>query len=253
MLVIVVLALAAPLLTPYDPLESDVTARLVGPSSEHLLGTDVLGRDVFSRLFMGARTSLASIVIAVAVAAAFAIPWGLLAGYLGGIWDEVLMRLADGFIAFPGLVLALAIAGVVGPSLGTTMATVGFVFAPTAARLLRTAVLPLPNADYVLVSRSVGTSASRAALRHILPNAMAPLVVQLCALGSLALLIEASMSFLGLGVQPPAPSWGADLSLAYQQFTSAPLLTVAPGLLITLLAFLLTQIGAGLRVLLRTE
>ncbi len=252
-LVVVALAVFAPLIAPYDPIRTSVMERLQGPSVAHWLGTDALGRDVLSRVLVGTRMSLLGVCVALVVAFVVAVPWGLLAGYFGKLTDEVLMRTADAFIAFPALVLALAITAVLGPSLLTAMAAVGFVFAPTAARLLRTAVLPLPDSDFVLVSRSVGTSATRAALRHILPNSMSPMLVEIAALGSLALVIEASLSFLGLGIQPPAPSLGGDLALAYNHFSSQPLLTIAPGLVVSLVAFLIAQVSATMRILLRIE
>jgi len=250
---IVAAAALAPFVAPYDPLKNAVAIRLQGPSALHWLGTDATGRDVLSRLIWGGRESVRGVVITVTVAGALSIPWGLAAGYLGRFWDEALMRLTDAMLAFPGLILALAIGGVLGPSLNNAMIAMGIVYAPSCARLLRSAVLPIRSADFVLVARSLGTGSSRTAFRHVLPNAMAPLLVQLCSISSLALLAEGALSFLGLGTQPPTPSWGADLAGAYRHFSSAPLLTIAPGLTITCFALLLGELGNGLREWLRTE
>ncbi|MGE0798273.1 MAG: ABC transporter permease [Lautropia sp.] len=250
--VLLLAALCAPWVAPHDPLANAVVRRLQGPSAAHWLGTDATGRDVLSRLIWGARESIRGVAIAVAVAAALSIPWGLAAGYLGRFWDEALMRLTDAMLSFPGLILALAIGGVLGPSLTNAMIAMGIVYAPSCARLLRGAVLPLRQADFVLVARSLGASPLTVAVRHVLPNAMAPLLVQLCSIASLALLAEGALSFLGLGTQPPTPSWGSDLAKAYLHFSSAPLLTIAPGLTIAAFAFLLSQLGNGMREWLRT-
>jgi peptide/nickel transport system permease protein len=251
--VIILITLFAPWIAPYDPLANSVRERLQGPSMAHWLGTDATGRDVLSRLIFGARQSMLGTLICVSVAGGLAIPWGLAAGYLGRFWDEALMRLTDAMLAFPGLILALAIGGVLGPSLINAMIAMGIVYAPSCARLLRSAVLPLRNADFVLVARSLGASGMRTAFRHVLPNAMAPFLVQLCAVASLALLAEGALSFLGLGTQAPTPSWGSDLAKAYLNFRAAPLMTIAPGLTIACFSFLLAQLGNGVREWLGTE
>ncbi|ALJ21905.1 ABC transporter permease [Microbacterium sp. No. 7] len=250
---VVVLFVIAPLVAPMDPLAQDVAARLQGPSVEHWLGTDALGRDVFSRLLLGGTSALIGVAIAMATMMIIGIPWGLAAGYLGGTADEILMRIADAFISLPGIVLAIAITGVVGPSLENSMIAVGVVIAPTIARILRSTVLPLRRSDFVLVARSLGVSAPRVALRHVLPNSMGPVVVQICSLAALCLVVQAGLAFIGLGVQPPDPSWGGDLANAYRRFTSSPLATIAPGLTITLCALLLNVVGDGLRQRLRIE
>ncbi|MCO5089507.1 ABC transporter permease [Bosea sp. (in: a-proteobacteria)] len=250
---IILAAIFAPWIAPYDPLANAVRERLQGPSMAHWLGTDATGRDVLSRLIFGARESIRGVLIAICVAGGLALPWGLAAGYLGRFWDEVLMRLADAMLAFPGLILALAIGGVLGPSLTNAMIAMGIVYAPSCARLLRSAVLPLRRADFVLVARTLGASATQTAIRHVLPNAMAPFLVQLCSVASLALLAEGALSFLGLGAQAPTPSWGSDLAKAYLNFRSAPLLTIAPGITIACFSFLLAQVGNGVREWLRTE
>ncbi|WFE40958.1 ABC transporter permease [Micromonospora sp. WMMD998] len=250
-LLVLLAGLFAHWLAPYDPLAIDPANPYAGPSGAHWLGTDANGRDVLSRLMHGSAASFRGIAITVGVAGVVGSLWGLVAGYLGGPVDEILMRLADAVISFPGIVLAIAITGALGPSLVTAMLSVGVVFAPVVARLLRAQVLALRQAEFVLVARSLGVSGWRIAVRHVLPNAMGPVVVQLCGLASTALIIEAALGFLGLGVQPPAPSWGPDLARAYADFYVTPLLTVAPGLLITVTAFAISQFGDGLRDRLR--
>lgn len=243
--------LLAPWLAPHNPLTLDLDHTFAGPSWDHLLGTDANGRDVLSRLMYGARSSFLGIAITVSVAGLLGSLWGLLAGYIGGAVDEVLMRLADAVLSFPGIVLAIAITGAMGPSLFSAMLSVGIVFSPIIARLLRTQVMLLRHSEFVLVSKCLGVHPARVALRHVVPNAINPVVVQLCSLASVALIIEAALGFLGLGVQPPKPSWGPDLSRAYAEFFSEPMLTVAPGLAITITAFAISQFGDGLRDRLR--
>ncbi|MFT3852990.1 MAG: ABC transporter permease [Ilumatobacteraceae bacterium] len=252
-LLILVLGLLAPVIARSSPLEINAKARLQGPSWSHWLGTDHVGRDVLTRLIFGARTAFLGLVITIAVTMVIGVPWGFLAGYLGGVFDTVLMRAADAMLSFPGLVLAIAITGALGPSLVNAMVALGVVFSPSIARLLRSAILPLRGAPFVLVARSLGVSRARIAVRHVVPNAFAPAFVQLCAIASLAIVIEASLSFLGLGVQPPQPSWGRDLADAYKYFASAPFATIAPGGVVTASAFCMTRIGDGLRQLIGTE
>lgn len=246
-LLILLAGLLAPWLAPHSPLGLNTDRTFEGPSGDFWLGTDANGRDVLSRLMYGARSSFSGIAITVLVAGVLGSVWGLVAGYVGGFVDEVLMRLADAVISFPGIVLAIAITGALGPSLFSAMFSVGIVFAPVIARLLRTQVIILRHAEFVLIARTFGVKGARVALRHVLPNAMGPVVVQLCSLASVALIIEAALGFLGLGVQPPTPSWGPDLARAYSDFFANPLLTVAPGVTITITAFAISQFGDGLR------
>lgn len=250
-LLILLAGVLAPWIAPHDPLALHLDNTFAPPSSDHLFGTDANGRDVLSRLMYGARSSFLGIAITVGVAGVLGSLWGLAAGYVGGIVDEVLMRLADAVLSFPGIVLAIAITGAMGPSLFSAMLSVGIVFSPMIARLLRTQVMLLRHSEFVLVSKSLGVRPARVAMRHVVPNAINPVVVQLCSLASVALIIEAALGFLGLGVQPPKPSWGPDLSRAYAEFFSEPMLTVAPGLAITITAFAISQFGDGLRDRLR--
>lgn len=245
--VVVLVGVFAPVLSPFDPLAQALDHRLEGISAAHWFGTDVDGRDVLSRLVWGSRSALEGLVVMTIVTAVIGIPWGLLSGFLGGAADSVLMRLADVWLAFPGIVLAIALTGVLGPSLFHSMLSVGLVFAPIIARLVRIGVLNVRRREYVLVSRSLGVSRLRCALLHILPNAFGPALVQIWVNLSIGLIVEAALSFLGLGVQPPSPSWGGILADAYQQFVSVPLETVAPGLTIFVTAFALAQVGDGLR------
>jgi peptide/nickel transport system permease protein len=244
---LILAAVLTPLLPLHDPLSQHLEQRNAGPSLHALFGTDYLGRDVFSRVVYGTRSSYEGVLIGLVVTMIIGIPWGLIAGFGGAVLDEVLMRAADGLMSFPAIVLALAFISVLGPSLFHAMLALGVIAAPTLARLLRSTVLPITRAEYVLVSGALGTSRLRIALRHVLPNAMGPVLVQGFALGSLFLIVGAGLSFLGFGVQPPAPSWGADLVNAYQYFTVDPFGTVVPGLVITIAAWSLSAIGDGVR------
>lgn len=247
LLLLVVIAAAAPVIAPYNPLTLHLSDKLANPSFAHLLGTDFEGRDVLSRLIYGTQPALEGVGIAIGVTLILAIPWGLAAGYGGKVADEILMRIGDGILSFPPLVLAIGAVSVLGPTLLHSMAAVGVIFAPSVARLLRGAVLPLRKSEFVLVSRSLGTRPLRVAFRHVLPNALGPVMVQLFSLASITLILEAGLGFLGLGVPPPAPSWGNDLANSYQYFISVPLATVFPGILITVAAWSISVVGDGVR------
>lgn len=240
-------SLLAPLLPIDNPLQQALTLRNAGPSAHHLLGTDLVGRDMLSRIIYGCRSAFEGVGIGVVAMLALGVPWGLAAGFSGTAVDEVLMRVADAMLSFPPLILAIGVVSALGPSVTHAMVTVGFISAPGVARLLRSAVLPVRGAQFVLIARSLGVSRPRIALRHVLPNAMAPAVVQTVAAASYFLIVEAALSFLGLGVPPPGPSWGADLASAYLNFTANPAATVVPGLAITVGAWSISMIGDGLR------
>ena len=249
LVVTVILVLAgifASLIAPASPLHLfPQTAQ--GPSLRHLLGTDLDGRDVLSRLIYGSTSAYEGVGIALLVTAIIGIPWGLIAGFGGKAADESLMRLADVFFSFPALILSIGIISVLGPSLVHSMVAVGIAFAPSIARLLRGATLPLRRADFVLVASSLGVRRARIVMRHVLPNAIAPILVQMFALASIALIIQAALGFLSLGAQPPAPSWGNDLATAYTYFLSNPTATIAPGVCIAIAAWSLSALGDGLR------
>ncbi|MQA16540.1 MAG: ABC transporter permease subunit [Pseudonocardiaceae bacterium] len=247
LVLMVLVAVLARLLAPHDPTAQDIANRLAEPSASHLLGTDGLGRDVLSRLLFGARTSLIASVLAMAVAVVIGLPLGLAGGFAGGFVDILLRRVFDTIMAFPALVLAIGVTGVLGPGLVTSMAAVGIVFAPSVARLIRGQTLSTRERLFVLVAVTYGSHPIRVAVRHVLPNAVAPVVIQMSLLMSTALLAEASLSFLGLGVQPPTASWGSMLGQAYVYMSQAPTQVFAPGIAIVLTAYCFIAVGDALR------
>jgi peptide/nickel transport system permease protein len=247
---LLLLSLTAPLLPLQDPLAQTLSARTAPPSMDHLFGTDLVGRDVLSRTIYGCRSAFAGIGLALVVMLLIGVPWGLVAGFAGTVVDEVVMRVADAFLSFPALILAIGVVSILGPSLENGMITVGVICSPVIARLLRSAVLPLREAQFVQIAGSLGVSRPLVALRHVLPNAMAPVLVQTFALGAQFLIVQAALGFLGLGSPPPEPSWGQDMADAYLNFTSEPFATIVPGVAITLGAWSISTMGDGLRDLL---
>ncbi len=241
-------ALLAPVIAPYAPTAQDASLTLAEPSAEHLLGTDDLGRDVFSRLIHGAPATLYASFLAVAVALVIGVPVGLVAGFVGGWVDDVISRLIDTLLSFPAIVLAIAVTGALGIGLTNSMISVGIVFSPQLARLVRAQTLIIKQELYVDAARVFGASLPRILWRHVLPNAVQPVLVQVTMLLAIALLAEASLSFLGLGVQPPDPSWGAMLARAYQYMEIAPEQMYAPGIAILLTALAFNALGESLRV-----
>lgn len=237
----------APLLPIADPLAQTLTLRNAAPLAHHLLGTDQVGRDVLSRIIYGSRSAFEGVGVGLLTMLILGIPWGLAAGFSGSVIDELLMRIADAFLAFPAIILAIGVVSLLGPSMVHAMVAVGIISAPAIARLLRSAVLPIRQSQYVLIAGSLGVSSVRVAVRHVLPNAMAPVLVQTFAMASYFLIIEAALGFLGLGIPPPAPSWGQDLANAYINFTSNPFATVVPGIAITIGAWSISLIGDGVR------
>lgn len=240
-------ALLAPVLGLDNPLGQNLNDTKAGPSLAHLLGTDYYGRDVLSRLIWGGRSAYLGVLISLAVALVLGVPWGLAAGYWPRWTGAVLMRLADTLLAFPALVLAVVITGVLGPNLYTSMTSVGVVFAPVIARLTRVGVLEVREREFVLAARLSGCSKRVIMLRHVIPAALGPVVVQATIFAGLAFIIEGGLSFLGLGVQPPAPSWGGDLALAYQYILSSPGQVIAPGVLIAVVVLCVYRVGDALR------
>jgi peptide/nickel transport system permease protein len=243
-----VLAISAPVAAPFSPIAQDVANALQPPDAEHLLGTDDLGRDVLSRLIYGAPTTLYASFLAVMVASVIGVPVGLAAGILGGWADEIISRLIDTLLSFPAIVLAIAVTGALGIGLTTGMIAVGIVFSPSLARLARAQTLVAKRHLYVDAARGIGASPTRIVWRHIVPNVIQPLIVQVTLLLAVALLAESSLSFLGLGVQPPQPSWGAMLARAYGYMDSAPEQMYAPGIAIMLTALAFNALGESLRV-----
>jgi peptide/nickel transport system permease protein len=243
----VAVALAAPLVAPADPLATDWRAVRKPPSALHLFGTDELGRDVLARLIWGARASLMAGLVSVSIAVTVAVPLGLVSGYLGGAVDALLMRVVDAMLAIPFLVLAIALAAFLGPSLTNAMIAIGVVQTPIFIRLTRAQTLAVKHEDYIEAARAVGNSHRRILLRHILPNILAPILVQSTLAIAAAIIAEASLSFLGLGQQPPAPSWGSMLNTASHFLSQAPWMALWPGLAIFSLVLSFNLLGDGLR------
>jgi peptide/nickel transport system permease protein len=237
----------AALIAPYDPFDQDLSAALTAPSAAHLLGTDQYGRDVLSRIIYGSRTALLAIVVADGIALVLGASLGLLAGFLGGRTDALVMRVVDVLLAFPYLLLALIIVAALGPSLINSIVAIGVVYTPQYARLIRGQVLSIKTTEYVLAARAVGTSPLRIMLRHVLPNSFTPLLVMATLQSGTVVVETAGLSFLGLGAQPPSPEWGTMLADAREFVLRAWWVVTFPGLaiLITVLAFNL--LGDGLR------
>ena len=244
---VIVVALSAPLLAPYGPKVVGTGLPLDGPSSTHALGTDQLGRDLFSRLIYGSRVSIWVGFIAVGVAASAGVPIGLLAGFRGGFIDALLMRIVDAVIAFPALVLALAMVATFGSGIAIVMIAIGVAIMPQYARIVRAQVLAVKQADYILAARAIGANDLRLIARHIAPNVWAPvLVVATLGLAS-AVVAEASLSFLGIGVKPPNPTWGNMLLDGFGQMQNRPAMAIAPGVAIFVLVLSFNFVGDTLR------
>ncbi len=243
----VLLALTAPLIAPYDPTAQNWTSVRKPPSLAHWFGTDDVGRDVLSRVIYGARASLLAGCISIAIAFCIGMPLGLIAGYLGGIIDALLSRIADAMLAIPFLILAIALAAFLGPSLGNAMIAIGITRTPIFVRLTRGQVMAVKVEDYVEAARAVGNPRWRIALVHILPNILPALLVQVTLSIATAIIAEAALSFLGLGQQPPAPSWGSMLNSAQRFLVSAPWMAVWPGVAIFLTVLSFNLVGDGLR------
>ena len=243
----VVIAAAAPQLAPFDPVAPNLLAMRKAPSAVYRLGTDEVGRDVLSRLIWGARASLLAGVIPVGIAVTLSIPLGLLSGYAGGWVDGVIMRFTDAMLSIPFLIVAIALAAFLGPSLTNAMLAIGIAALPTFLRLARGTVLAIKTEDYVEAARALGCSRRRIAGRHILPNMLPPLLVQSSITVAAAIIAEASLSFLGLGQQPPAPSWGSMLNAAQRYLSQAPWMALYPGLMIFGIVMAVNVLGDGLR------
>ncbi|MBN8960883.1 MAG: ABC transporter permease [Rhizobiales bacterium] len=246
--ILVVMSALAPWISPYSPLAQDFDATLAPMSAAHWLGADDLGRDTLSRLIYGGTASLYASFLAVFVAILIGVPVGLVAGYLGGWVDEIISRIIDSFLSFPAIVLAIAVTGALGIGLTNGMISVGIVFAPQLARLVRARTLVVRHELYVDSARCFGASTSRILWRHVLPNTIQPVIVQVTLLLAGALLAEASLSFLGLGIQPPNASWGAMLARAYQNMEISPEQMYPPGLAILFTALAFNALGESMRV-----
>jgi peptide/nickel transport system permease protein len=245
--VVAMMALLAPAIAPYGPLAQDLRNNYAGPSLEHPLGTDDLGRDTWSRLLFGARTSLWIALSSVGLGLLVGTVLGLLAAYHGGVVDSVLMRIMDVLLALPGILLGIAIVVVLGNGISNTIIAVAVFSVPTFARLVRGSALSILERDHVVATRALGASAFRVIFGHVLPNALTPLVVQGTLQLGTAILIASGLSFLGLGVQPPHPEWGAMLSKGRELVRATPVAAFAPGFAITLVVLSFSLLGDGLR------
>jgi len=243
----IALALFAAWLAPQDPIATSWGAIRKPPSAEHWFGTDEIGRDVFSRVIWGTQASMLAGVVSVSISLLLGVPIGLAAGFLGGWVDAAISRLIDAFLACPFLILAIALAAFLGPSLTNAMIAIGVSATPIVARLTRGAVIHVKVEDYIEAARALGASPLRQVLRHVLPNIAAPLIVQATLAIAAAVIAEASLSFLGLGQQPPAPSWGSMLNTAKNYVDQAPWMAIWPGLSIFLLVLAFNLLGDGLR------
>ena len=243
----VLLAVLAPWIAPYDPLATSWSLVRKPPSALHWFGTDDLGRDIMSRVIYGARASLVAGAISVGIALLIGVPFGLLSGYRGGFIDALISRITDAMLACPFLILAIALAAFLGPSLGNAMIAIGISTTPIFVRLTRGQTMSVKVEDYIEAARAVGNPRWRIALFHILPNIMPALLVQATLSIAAAIIAEAALSFLGLGQQPPAPSWGSMLNAAQRFLTNAPWIAIWPGLAIFLVVLSLNLVGDGLR------
>lgn len=247
-LLLLLTAIFAPIVAPNDPAEQDYSHVMESPNKEFWFGTDELGRDVFSRVIYGARVSLQAGLISVGIALAFGIPIGLISGFYRGFWDEyITMRVTDAMLAFPSLVLALTLAAVFGAGLENAMIAIGIVLTPNIIRLVRGEVLAHREKEYVEACRAAGFNTGRILFSHILPNIMAPIMVQATLAIAAAIISEASLSYLGLGTQPPMPSWGSMLSTGQGYLSQAPWIALFPGLFIFLTVMAINLFGDGIR------
>jgi len=241
------IAIFAPWIAPYDPLEMDFNAILIPPSGAHPFGTDMYGRDIFSRIVYGARISVQIGFIVVGIGATVGTFAGAIAGYFGGFWDTVIMRIVDLLLAFPFIVLAIVIAATLGPGLVNVMIALGSVSWLSYARVVRGEILSIKERDYVTAAKAMGAGHLRVLLRHILPNCMASVIVLATLQMATALIAAASLSFLGMGVQPPQPSWGAMLNEAQEYLRQSWWYAFFPGIAIVLTVLALNFVGDGLR------
>jgi peptide/nickel transport system permease protein len=245
--VFVGVAIFAPLFAPYDPIQQSWSTIRKPPSLQHWFGTDESGRDLFSRVIFGARASLLAGIVSISIALGLGVPVGLLAGYAGRWVDALISRITDAMLACPFLILAIALAAFLGPSLENAMIAIGVTATPIFVRLTRGQVLAVKVEDYVEAARAVGNPPTRIAYKHILPNILPALIVQATISVATAIIAEASLSFLGLGQQPPAPSWGSMLNTAQRFLTNAPWMAIWPGLAIFLIVLSFNMVGDGLR------
>jgi peptide/nickel transport system permease protein len=247
LLLLVLVTVLAPWIALHDPVTTDPSNALLGPSGVHPLGTDELGRDLFARVIWGSRVSLPVAFVAVAVGLLVGGSIGLAAGYRGGLTDLFLMRVIDAILAFPALILAVAIVAVLGPGLRNAMIAIGITQLPVYARLMRAQVLTLKGLDFIAAVRVLGASPARLIVNHFLPNLLNPLIVQISLSAAAAMLAEATLSFLGLGAQPPTPDWGFMMNTGARFLNNDPWLALGPGLAISIAVFAFNWLGDALR------
>jgi peptide/nickel transport system permease protein len=247
LIVVTLVAVVGPFVSPYDPLDQDLANNYAKPSVDHPLGTDDLGRDTLSRLIYGARISLGISLSSVGLGVIMGTLLGLIAAYYRGWLDTVIMRFMDFLLALPGILLAIAIVAVLGKGIFNTIIAVAIFTVPTFARLVRGSALSIQELDYIEATRALGASDHRIIFKHIVPNALTPIVVQATLSLGTAILISSGLSFLGLGVQPPHPEWGAMLSKGRELIRTTPVAAVAPGISITLVVLSFSMLGDGLR------
>jgi peptide/nickel transport system permease protein len=247
LIILIIVSLIAPYIVPYDPLKQDLTKVLLSPNSQHWLGTDELGRDIFSRLLMGTKSAIQAGLFSILIPLFLGVPMGILSGYLGGIIDDIFMRIVDGIIAIPAILLALGITGALGISLWNAMIAIGIVFTPQFARLARGQTLQVRSEPYVEAAKISGAGAGWIMVKHIIPNISPPIIVQASFNLSYAILVEASLSFLGMGAQSPQISWGNMIQQAYSMINMSPMMIIYPGLAILLTVLAGNFLGDGLR------
>jgi len=245
--VICILVATAPLLAPYNPAQISLSSKLQPPSWAHLLGTDYFGRDILSRMLYGGRLSLTVGMLVVLFALSFGVPIGLVSGFIGGRLDNIIMRLMDAFLTFPPLLLAIAVVGLLGPSIQNVVLALGLVQIPVLARMVRGSTLAAREEVYVRAATALGAGPLRVMFSNILRNIVSPIVVQMTIVFSAAVVAEASLSFLGLGAPPPTPSWGRDLSDARNYLGQAPWMFLSPAIVIMLCVLSINFIGDGVR------
>jgi peptide/nickel transport system permease protein len=246
-LLFIITAIFGPWMSPYDPYAQDLNNVLLQPSQAHLLGTDAVGRDTLSRLIYGSRTAIMVGVIALAIAAAIGMMLGLAAGYFGGWVNTLIMRFIDALMSFPPLLLALVIAALLGGGLKNVMIALGIGMMPGYARIMCGQVLSIKENDYIISERSVGAGSWRIMLRHVMPNCLPPIIVQISMMVGMTILAEAGLSFLGIGIEPPGAAWGAMVNDGYYYLLTRPVLSFAPGLAIVIVVFAFNMVGDGLR------
>ena len=240
-------AVAAPLIAPYHPTNQDLEQRFKPPGGSHLLGTDNFGRDILSRIIYGSRTSLMVGIIAVSVSAIIGLLLGMIAGYFGGVSSMIIMRFIDGLMSIPMILLALLVASVLGGGLKNVMIALGLGMMPGYARTMYGQILSVRENEYIMAASATGARHARVLFRHLLPNCLPPLIVLMTMQLGAAILAEAGLSFLGVGIEPPGAAWGAMISDGYHYIDSLPTLSLAPGVAVMLVVFAFNMVGDGLR------